>query len=609
VKSTFIILIISISLFSLAIVQEPSGIKIVSMNFKGVDKIDDDDLKEIMNLKKGEVYKEYIFNYLKDRDAQILEEYYIKNGYLDSDVLIGLNLKENNEVSLIIQVTEGPQYKVKLEDIIGIDSVEEKKRIVKAGDIENGDPITEGVVNSTEQAIFEYFAEDGYIYADISTRIEYDTDEKLGYITFIIDRGSRAYFGDYEIAGNINTKKKIIEREIKFKKGDLYQPSKIYETKEEIYKTGLYKDVGFKIQDYENQPTEVNLLILVKENKQRWFEVSPGYESPDRIILDLGWGHENIFGYNQRLSITGGIKYGFDSEEAEERIVFGYQEPWFLGFDLIGTENIFLENYSYTNYGYWKFGGTFELEKEISKKITVIESFKFERIGYRASGDYADKVKESEKANTASLETTFSYDSRDNPFNPSDGAYTYFSGEFAGGFLPGDNNFVRGIIEFNRYLNITKSGTLGLHLRTGSITPHGASTNIPIYERFFAGGAYSIRGYGYNKLGPLTEDGDPLGGNLLVESSIELRFQIPFLEGHKIPWIGLNLGNFWGGVFIDVGNVFAKFEDFKWGGLKVGAGIGIRYNTPIGPVRFDYGRNLSGDKQTGTFYLALGHAF
>jgi outer membrane protein assembly factor BamA len=141
VKSTFIILIISISLFSLAIVQEPSGIKIVSMNFKGVDKIDDDDLKEIMNLKKGEVYKEYIFNYLKDRDAQILEEYYIKNGYLDSDVLIGLNLKENNEVSLIIQVTEGPQYKVKLEDIIGIDSVEEKKRIVKAGDIENGDPI------------------------------------------------------------------------------------------------------------------------------------------------------------------------------------------------------------------------------------------------------------------------------------------------------------------------------------------------------------------------------------------------------------------------------------------------------------------------------------
>lgn len=606
-------ILIFMTLSSNVLSDEVSMIEVTSIKFKGVDKLDEDELIDVMNLKRGKSYKEYIFNYLKDRDADLISDKYRDEGFMKADVVIGVSLEGKGKSGLLVQVNEGERCKVELVDVLGIEDPEQKKEIIKKAKISDGDYFTEALINDAEQNIFQYFAEDGYIYADIRTEIKFNEDYDTAFITYQIDRGKKAYFGNVEVAGNIDTRPKIVLRELKFKKGEIYRPSKVLESKEEIYETGLYKDVSFKIQDYENQPEVVDILILVKESKQKWFEVNPGYESPDRLILDLGWGHENIFGDNQRLSITGGIKYGLISEEAEERVVVGYQEPWLFGWNVTGTANFYIENYTYKSYAYWKIGTTVEVEKEFTKKITGIQGLEIESVGYDRKSDSTNRDLEDEitddRINSASIKTSIIYDSRDNPFNPLDGAYSYFSGEYAGGFLPGDNDFVKGILEMNRYMNISESGVFALHLRLGSISTFGQTQDVPIYERFFAGGAYSVRGYGYRKLGPLNAEGDPLGGELLFESGVEMRVQIPFFDGVKIPWIGLDLSNLWGGIFLDMGNVFGKFYDFKWSKLEFGAGIGLRYNTPVGPIRFDYGRTLTGDEKEGHFYLALGHAF
>lgn len=153
------------------------------------------------------------------------------------------------------------------------------------------------------------------------------------------------------------------------------------------------------------------------------------------------------------------------------------------------------------------------------------------------------------------------------------------------------------------------------HVRGGYARAYGPTKDVPYSEKFFAGGAYSIRGYGERGVGPsITIDNEnyPLGGNLLFVANVEFRFQLPFTAGRRVPGIGLNLGNTWAGLFVDGGNVWTEWKETKKAPLVYGAGFGLRYNTPVGPIRFDYGEPIlgrGGGGRSGRFYLAFGHVF
>lgn len=198
----------------------------------------------------------------------------------------------------------------------------------------------------------------------------------------------------------------------------------------------------------------------------------------------------------------------------------------------------------------------------------------------------------------SSLKASFVYDARDNLFNTKRGSYIEWSNEVVGAFLGGNTSFSRMIWRGKYFMPLTSSTVVGSAVEIGRIGYLEDSDEIPLQERFYAGGPNSFRGFGYRLAGPLDDDGTPIGGNfMIVWNLLEIRRTLYKMFG--------------GVLFVDIGNVWRKVEHFKPNGLRSCAGIGLRANTPIGILRCDYGFNLDPEpvEDPGSFYFSVGHAF
>jgi outer membrane protein insertion porin family len=198
------------------------------------------------------------------------------------------------------------------------------------------------------------------------------------------------------------------------------------------------------------------------------------------------------------------------------------------------------------------------------------------------------------------MQLGLTYDSRDNVFDPKKG--NIFSGSFeeAGGVLGGDKDFFKFIGRASHYFPLLRNSALELRARVGITKPYGNSDYVPIYERFFAGGAYTIRGYQERKIGPIAASKDPLGGESMFVGNIEYIYPV---------FSFLNVA-----AFFDTGNVWSRVSEFGSGGLKSGVGLGVRLKTPIGPIMVDYGIPLDkepgeNDKSGGRLHFSMSRGF
>jgi outer membrane protein insertion porin family len=586
-------------------------VKLTGIDIEGTHKLKAKDLKNVMHLKKGNKYKEYLLKYLLQTDINSMKDRYSSEGFFNAKIDYELTKKKPGEQKIKITIDEGPRCLITKLDVqgpVGI-TMEERKRVWMASRLKVGDPLIEGLINTAEQNIFTYYSNMGYIYAQVHTGLTYNEDKTGAEVVFVVDPLHIAHIGDVVVQGNNKVQEEIILRELTFKKGEVYDPQKISDTQRRIYSTHLFRDVKIRPIDYELAPEIVDLIIMVREDKFHWMEVSPGYESPDRARLSLSWGHDNIFGHNQRLTVSGTVSYGFSSKEDIESLSASYQVPWVLGLPFSASLSPYWIREKHTNYKFYKLGAQLELEKDFTKKLTGICDLDYYHIRFFGqSTDGGTTLPEKELTNITSLGISLRYDSRPNPFNPLDGSYSYLSTAMAGGILPSDYDYLRFITEVNRYMPVRSEVVFAIHLRFAQISPFGKSRSIPVFERFFGGGAFSVRGFRERQLGPKDSEGNPIGGDTLLAGGLELRFRLPLISELTIPWINLSLNNLWGALFSDVGNVFGTFNDFKFNQLHTCVGAGIRYNTPVGPLRLDYARELAAES-SGVWYIALGHAF
>jgi len=201
----------------------------------------------------------------------------------------------------------------------------------------------------------------------------------------------------------------------------------------------------------------------------------------------------------------------------------------------------------------------------------------------------------------SSTELGLTYDSRDNVFNPTRGNVLSGSMQTAGGPLGGDRDFWKFFGRASHYFPVFSSSVIETRLRVGIADTYQDTQKIPIFERFFAGGSSTIRGYRERKVGPVdSSSGDPLGGNSLLIGNLEYTY--PLMSFLKVA------------AFYDIGNVWAKANNLGSSGLKSGTGIGFRLKTPIGPIMLDYGIPLNKEpgqdkKGGGRFYFSMSHGF
>ena len=282
--------------------------------------------------------------------------------------------------------------------------------------------------------------------------------------------------------------------------------------------------------------------------------------------------------------------------------ILSWTEPWLFdrpisfGIDLYRKDSKYLSDL----YDERRTGVNFRLGKRLAEFYRADLRYKLEQDEIRNVADEAsDLIKEEEGTfDVSSLELTLTRDTRNSPIYPSRGMRNSVTGEAAGGPLGFDRDFTKLSTQHSLYIPLPLDLIVRLSTEAGVVDEFGDSDRVSLFERFFLGGANTVRGFEYRDIGPKDESGEPIGGKSMVVGSAELTF--PIIEKLR------------GAVFYDTGNVYEDYFDFDLGDLRSGAGVGIRLELPIGPIRLDYGWPIDRDEfqdSSGHFDFNIGYSF
>lgn len=448
-------------------------------------------------------------------------------------------------------------------------------------------------LNDNARAIEQYYHDQGYILAKVS-----DVSMQEGVLTVTINEGM---LEGIQIKGNEKTKSYVITREMKLKPGEPFNAKDARRSMQKVYNLGFFEDVNMKL----NPGREPNAVVLetdVVEQKTGTFSIGGGYSKSDGLVGIIGLGDNNFRGTGDKINVQ--WEFGGNAEDSSHNYQFSYTRPWLDSKQTSLSFNLYDMTNEYDDYGFLDASGSivdndkrratydknrkgFEItlgrpQGEFITNYVTLKNRRDTFIDYvsgpvdysNPTGEYAETYKNYLQDNfgvTRSVTLSRVFDSRDNVFSPTEGHYYSLSAEFAGRSFGGDFDFNKYTAQERSYLKVGKSQVVALRLMAGYADGH-----MPESGKFSVGGSDTLRGY---------ED-DQFKGNKMLAATAEYRFPI----ASKIQGV----------VFTDVGNAWEN-EGYKLSDLKTSVGVGVRVNTPLGPIRIDYGKGDEGGRTSFSF--------
>ena len=591
-------------------VDEHKRMRVKRVDVKGNKAVKAGKIKELMETRPAWFFRRgYFDDDTFENDLARIKAYYQDLGFLDVSVMPTFDYDEKKGVMYVtLTVDEGEEYEVGTIELRGnliLPEEEARGRIT----VKPGEAFSYSKLRNDVENIRSLYYHRGYMNAEIMVDRAIEPKTRKVDLFFDIDAKQIIYIGTIDIKGNTKTKDIVIRRELRTYPGDRFDGDMLRRSKERLYNLGFFEDIYFETKPTD-EPNVNNLEIMVKETKTGEFAFGGGYSSIDEFIGFVQVMQKNFdilnfpyfTGDGQNLSIRaeiGTVRSDYDISWTEPWI-FDY--PLSFGFDVYHRTHL---RRTHVGYGYKeeRTGGDVRFGKEFIEYVRADLMYRMETIDISdVSDDATQDLKDEEGRNwLSSLILGASFDNRDNVFSPTRGLIVGTTLENTGGFLFGDKDFVKGYFYGSFYYSPFKSIVIEFRGRAGLAETYGGTDKVPIYERFYAGGANTIRGYKERKVGPRDpQSNDPIGGESMAIGNIELTF--PIYE--KVIK---------GAVFYDIGNVWEKVGDFAVGGnYKMGAGVGVRVKTPIGPLKLDWGYPLSDnhdDEQQGEFYFSVSHGF
>ncbi len=557
--------------------EGPKG-RIKKIIFKGNKNIKSSDLKKAMMTKQWNIFSILTKTGILDEDIlkndiQLLSAYYYDHGFLDVKISEPkINLKDPRRIEIEIEIDEGRQYRIGDIDFKG-DVLTTKEDLFKVLKIKRGDIYRTSVIREEINKLTEIFANKGYAYVEITPETLTDSKNLRVNITFDIEKKKQVYFEKIQITGNTKTRDKVVRRELQVSEGELYQATGLKRSQERLKRTGFFKEVDFSTSRGSSDE-KLNLDIKVEEAPTGALSVGIGYSSVEKVIGSASISDRNLFG----MGYHGVFKFNLGADLREFKLSF--TDPYFLGYPFALGTDLYNEKREFDTYSSKIKGGDLRFGKEITDRFRLDIMYKLETINiYEVAIDASRFIKEQEgKKTTSAISFTPSYDSRDDYFNPTRGGRHSITLQYAGGVLGFDNEYVKVSGETSWYFSLPLNLILNLRGKAGFIEPYGGK-KAPIYEKFFVGGMYTIRGFEFGTAGPLDENREPLGARKMLVFNSELQFPLS-------REIGLRAAIFW-----DIGKGFDKWKDIS--PLKTGAGVGLRWFSPLGPIHIDMGYNLN----------------
>ena len=589
------------------IVNESSRVRVRKIIIKGNENIKTKRILKLMHTKR-----KWLFNsgLLKEAtlsdDVKRIEDFYKERGFSEVKVDYSVDRVGSNTF-ITVTIQEGKRYYIGIIRVEG-NKVITSKRIRKSLGLKENDVYIERKVNDAVNNIRGLYIDKGYIYAVVKPATFLNPQTGKIDIAFSIVENHIAYVEKIDIRGNTKTRDKVIRRELRIYPGDKFEGEKIRKSRQRLENLGFFESVRFD-SEHGSKPNWENLIVDVKEAKTGYLSFGGGYSSIDSFTGFIELRQKN-FDYKNWSTFTGGgqdLNLIASFGDITKRYELDFANPWIFdkpisfGFQLYRRGHQQDED---VGYGYEEdvTGGTVKFGREFSDQFKGSIGYRFETVKIKDVVEDASQALKDEAGteDLSTIELGAIYDTRDNVFSPSKGIYFSNSLNITASFLGGDTDFIRFDSGFSKFFPFMRKSVLEFRFRLGIEEPFSDTNKVPLYSRFFAGGASTIRGYHERKIGPIdsvTED--PIGGEALFIGNIEYTYPLNSI---------LKLAT-----FFDTGNVWEKASDLLGGGVKSSVGVGIRVKTPLGPLSLDYGWPLNvepGEEgKAGRFHFNVSRGF
>jgi outer membrane protein insertion porin family len=596
------------------VIQEGVKVRIREIRFVGNDSIKAGDLSKVMRTKPMSWWGWFQSGFLKEgeleEDLERIKAVYDEQGF--SDVEVSTETEpvgdgSSGDIILKIMIKEGKKYLVGEVTLSG-NSVASADEVFKAIQMGSQKPFSRRGLRLDIANIQDFYFEKGYLSAQIRAESVYnDTSDRVD-VHYTIAENELTYVGKVVVQGNTKTKDIVIRRELRAYPGESFSGAKLKRSKERLYNLGFFEEVRFDTEPTDD-PAMRNLIVSVKETKTGEFSFGGGYSSIDSVLGFAQVRQKNFDWQNWQTFTGAGQDFAFRVElgSVRKNVELSFTEPWVFGYPYSFGFDIYRREYTRSgSAGYFfdqrKTGFDLRLGKEFTEYDKGLLVYRLEEVKISdIPEDASQALKDEEGTNiTSSLALTLVHDERDNTFNPTRGFVLSGTGEVAGGPLAGDKDFWKLYGMGATYFKNFEKNVLEVKLRAGVSDAYGDSEEVPIYERYFAGGANTIRGYRERRIGPRDPGNqEPVGGETYWVANVEETFPI-YPDLIK------------GAVFFDTGAVEESIEDFGGGDIFSGVGVGVRIKTPIGPVKVDAGYpldDIEGEEKKLRFYFNVSQSF
>jgi outer membrane protein insertion porin family len=612
------------------IISEGDRAFVTEVDFAGNDHLTTKELRKIMKtrkknllsfLNKSGLFKDDDFK----QDLDNLRTYYNWKGYIDMEVKdVKFEYPAPGLMKVTITVFEGIQYTVgkidfdgnviftkqELRNYHGIKNVrmdEGKVYSPRAYTPEKKEPNEElPTLENDLTRIRNLYGTRGYIEMQITPERQANVESGKMDILYHLVENSQSYVEQIIIQGNNRTKDKVIRREVLVAPGEIYDSVKADYSKKRLENLQYFEKVDVSPQDT-TVPNRKNMVVTVEEKRTGSVTFGAGFSSVDSLLgfVEITQGNFDLFNFPY---FTGGgekfrirLQYGLERQDAE----IEFKEPWFLEQRLSLGYNLFYHNATYLSnyYDERNFGASVSLAKAFGQFWSGSITYTLQDFDLY---DFADNsspqlLMEQGYRTDSSITLGMAYDNRDSVLLTRRGMHADFSAEFAGGPLLGQTNIYKFQADAQRYILLPYDMILTIAGATGVADYYGNSQEVPLFDRFFIGGSRSVRGFNNRDIGPVDDNNEPLGGDTMAYTNLELTF--PIMDRVR------------GAVWNDMGFLDARsfhYTDAIVNG-DAAVGVGLRLNLPIGPLRLDYGIPYKDQgynhNNTGKFSFDVGYQF
>ncbi|WNG46341.1 outer membrane protein assembly factor BamA [Archangium minus] len=599
-------------------IDENSKVMVKDIAFLGAEKVPASKLKDVMLTKEGGylsfitgegTYREEVFQ----RDLAVIQATYYDEGFINVRVdkpTVSLSA-DKRYIFVTIRVTEGERYDIGKIDFSG-DLVVPKEELAKLMTSSTGTHFSRTQLGQDIQSITDVYYDRGYAYANINPVTSINADARTVDLTFDVQQGPQVTIERIEVIGNTKTRDKVIRRELRVYEGELYSGTGVRRSKERVTALGFFETVEVTQRPGSREDTIV-VQVEVKEKATGTFQVGLGFSNVENFIFTAQVSQNNFLGWGQSVSASAQIS------SLRSLVQLSFFDPYFLDTNYLLSADFFRVEADYDDFIRRSTGGNLSLGYQVLEDLLVNVGYSQEHVDVEAAQTYGGVLLANRFLSgvTSSVRLSLTYDKRNNRLFPSKGFIHYGSVEYAPKFLGGSILFTRYTAYSRLYFPLPLGAVFKTNATVGYIQPLDPNRPLPISELYYVGGINSVRGYQLRTISPsllAPRSSAPdasierlnVGGNKQLIVNLELEF--PILEKAGIRGV----------VFYDAGNSFASNERFFQDlqddvplGLFHSVGVGFRWFSPVGPLRFEWGFPLTrrAEDPPSLFEFTIGNFF